>query len=193
MGEAAAASGLNAIAVGNESSAGFDNSVAIGNGATTTRANQVAVGGSDSTYTMSGINSAASTSSQSGPIGLVTTDQNGNLAADYTFSDSLTANSGAIAQNTNLISLNTDLIARNSELARDNQAGIAAAMALDMPFIAVGHKYAVSSGFGFYGDETAFSAAGAFRVSDHLQFNAGLSTGLNRGETGGRVGLSASW
>ena len=88
---------------------------------------------------------------------------------------------------------NANLIASNYEAIQDNKGGIAAAMALDMPYIPSGKTYGMSGGFGFYGGETAFSAAGAFRVNETWQFNAGLATGLDRGETGGRVGFSAAW
>ena len=72
-------------------------------------------------------------------------------------------------------------------------APIAAAMALDMPYIPAGRTFGLSGGFGFYGDETALSAAGAYRMNEHWQFNAGVAAGMDRGETGGRVGFSASW
>lgn len=54
--------------------------VAIGNGVTTTRANQIAVGTSGNTYTLAGINSAASPAAQTGPVRVVTADAAGNLA-----------------------------------------------------------------------------------------------------------------
>lgn len=70
----------NAVAIGTASSANFDSSVALGVGAATTRANQVAIGTGTSTYTLTGVNSAASLAAQSAGLFMLTTDANGNLA-----------------------------------------------------------------------------------------------------------------
>ena len=179
VGEAASASGDNSTAIGNQASAGFSNSAAIGNMATATRANQVMLGNADNTYTMAGLNSAASTSAQTGEVGVVTTDRNGNLAADYSLSAGLAANAG--------------LISGNRDAIRENTAGIAAAIALDTPFVEQGKAFAINGGFGFYDDESAAAFGAAMRLNDTWQVNAGYTKGLNRGEAGGRVGFQASW
>ena len=168
-----------ASALGNQASAGFANSVAIGNGATTSRANQVALGTADNTYTLAGVNSAASTAAQSGPVGLVTTDQNGNIAADYSLSSGLTSNA--------------NLIARNQQDIQDNRAGIAAAFALDTAYVPVGKKFAINGGYGFYDSESAIGASAGYRLNDAWQIDAGVASGMNNGGTGGRVGFSAAW
>lgn len=162
------------------------NSIAIGNGAVASAANQVAIGGSDATYQMAGINSAASTAAQTGEVGVVTTDRNGNLAADYSFS-------GALAQNAGLITLNSAMIAENRDAIRDNTAGIAAAIALDSPYVPEGKTFGLSGGVGFYDDESAVAMAAAFRLNKTWQLNAGVTSGVDRGETGGRVGFQAAW
>src|SRR5207245_5429474 len=78
--------GANSVATGNNSSAfgagaqaAFVNSAAFGSGAIVTRANQQVFGTATNTYTMPGIASGASQSTQSGPTQFVTTDAAGNL------------------------------------------------------------------------------------------------------------------
>lgn len=56
--------------------------MALGRGVFTSRAGQVAVGNSNNSYTFAGITSSASLAAQSGPLQVVTTDANGNLASD---------------------------------------------------------------------------------------------------------------
>jgi hypothetical protein len=75
-----AAAGVDATAIGRDTTAIFDRSVAIGVGASATRANQVMVGTGVNTYTLSGVASGASRSAQSGTVAIVTTDAQGNLA-----------------------------------------------------------------------------------------------------------------
>jgi autotransporter adhesin len=79
-GESAVATGSNSVALGTGANATLANSSAIGNGATTTRANQIVIGTTSNTYTTPGITSNASIAAQSGPLSVVTTDANGNLA-----------------------------------------------------------------------------------------------------------------
>jgi trimeric autotransporter adhesin len=74
------ATGTNSVALGMGASATHNNAAAIGSGATTTRDNQVVVGTATNTYTTPGITSNASIAAQSGPLSIVTTDANGNLA-----------------------------------------------------------------------------------------------------------------
>jgi trimeric autotransporter adhesin len=81
IGHNSQASATDATAIGVNSSAGFTNSTAIGAGAATSSSNQMAFGTGTNTYTMPGINSAASAAAQVGQRGLVTTDAFGNLAA----------------------------------------------------------------------------------------------------------------
>ena len=182
-------------------------SVAIGNGATATRDGQVAVGGENSTYTMAGLGSSASTAAQSGDIGVVTTDRNGNLAADFSVSQNLAAQSLAISQNTSAIQGNSAAIQNNtaailaavegiefnSQAIAENRGGIAAAIALDTAYVPLGQTWAVSGGYGFYDSEGAFAGSIAYRINDTFQLNGGLTTGTDNGKTGGRAGFQASW
>ena len=81
---AQANSGVGSTAIGEKgaSTGSFTNATAIGNGAVATRDNQVVIGTASDTYTAPGITSAASRAAQSGPLQVVTTDANGNLASD---------------------------------------------------------------------------------------------------------------
>jgi hypothetical protein len=80
VGEHSMASGTNSTAVGGNSTASFANSMALGAGAATTVANQVAIGTTTNTYDLPGVTSAASSSSQSGTVSVVTSDPTGHLA-----------------------------------------------------------------------------------------------------------------
>ncbi|HSD91535.1 MAG TPA: hypothetical protein VLB11_00720, partial [Methyloceanibacter sp.] len=59
---------------------------AFGNGATTTRINQQVFGTASNTYTMPGITSDQSRNAQGAPTRIVTTNDNGDLAA-HTFEE----------------------------------------------------------------------------------------------------------
>jgi len=81
LGTASTASATGATSVGYGATAGHAGATAVGAGATTSRANQMAFGTAASTYTMPGLGSASSLSAQSGPVEVVTTDADGNLAS----------------------------------------------------------------------------------------------------------------
>ena len=179
VGEAANASGAGAVALGNQTTAAGANSIAIGNGATAMADNQIAIGSSDATYSLGGLNSAASTAAQSGEVGVVTTDRSGNLAADYSLSSGLAQNTG--------------LIGRAREDIRENRGGIAAAMALDTPYVPSNKQFALSGGYGHYEDEGALAMAAAYRLNTTWQLNAGVASGIDSGGTGARVGFQAAW
>src|SRR5262249_45397769 len=84
LGQGAQALGAASTAIGQDAStSSFNNAMAIGNGAVATRDNQVVIGTAFNTYTAPGITSAASQAAQSGPLQVVTTDANGNLASDH--------------------------------------------------------------------------------------------------------------
>ncbi len=70
-----------ATAIGAGSQARLSNSTAIGAGARAERADKVVLGTRTNTYTLSGLNSAASRNAQSGPTRFVTADAQENLAA----------------------------------------------------------------------------------------------------------------
>ena len=72
----------SSAAFGRNASATNGNDTAIGNNVSTTRANQISVGNTTNQYTFAGITSPASASFQTGPLQVVTSDADGNLATD---------------------------------------------------------------------------------------------------------------
>ena len=82
FGQGAQATAAGATALGQGAVAGHVNATALGTGAATTRDNQMMFGTATSTYTAPGITSAASRAAQSGPVEVVTSDAQGNLATD---------------------------------------------------------------------------------------------------------------
>ena len=193
MGEEASAAGLQAIAIGDRSSANADNSVAIGAGVSTTRANQVAVGSESSTYTLAGVSSTASQTAQSGPTELVTADANGNLATidgatflDARFNGALSAQNARIDAQGRRIDSNADDI-------EENRAGIAIALAMESPYVPANATFALSGGFGYYENESAFAFATSYRASPSFVLSAGVGSGLNEKTVGARVGAQYSW
>ena len=111
------ASGSNATALGSGASATHANATAVGAGATTSRDNQVAIGTASSTYTMPGIDSAASRAAQQGPVRIVTSDASGNLATSNFDINGLSDDVSSLKR-------------RTSNLEKESRRGIAAAMAM---------------------------------------------------------------
>jgi hypothetical protein len=118
LGAQAQANGQGAIALGAGAKANYQNSIAIGEYAETTRAKQVVLGSVDSTYTLAGITSQASTAAQAGPTYLVTTDIAGNLAASTFDMATLTNLPAEVAQNsTDIGNLNTTVSNHTTQIA----------------------------------------------------------------------------
>ena len=82
FGDNTTATGVNSTAVGNGATATPNGSAAFGQNAVATLTDQQVFGTAANTYTAPGITSPLSQSRQSGPLQLVTTDANGNLASD---------------------------------------------------------------------------------------------------------------
>jgi len=134
LGEEADASGISAIAIGTRARASFNDSVALGVGAVTERSNQMMFGRRSSNYTMPGLNSPGSKAAQTGEIALVTTDANGNLSSDggetvAALTQSIETNAKGVANNAydvgalyELHGLQRDQIASNSEAIGANAA-----------------------------------------------------------------------
>ena len=154
--------------------------MALGSGAQTTAANQVVIGGATNTYTTPGIASAASRAAQVGPVEIVTSDANGNLATDGgAFSGALGSISGDVR--------------RNRDDIRENRDGVAMALAMQAPSLAGAENFALSGAFGAYAGSTAFAASGAVRISPNAQLDAGLGVGFDENRVGGRVGVTFKW
>ena len=147
--------------------------MALGAGAQTTAANQVVIGGATNTYTTPGIASAASRAAQVGPVGIVTSDANGNLATDGG------AFSGALG------GINEDV--------RENRDGVAMALAMQAPSLAGAENFAFSGAFGAYAGSTALAASGAVRIAPNAQLDAGIGVGFDESRVGGRVGVTFKW
>ncbi|MDX8454489.1 hypothetical protein RFM98_17145 [Mesorhizobium sp. VK9D] len=119
IGYNAQANASNATALGAQATASYSNSIAVGQGVTTERDNQVKIGQDGNTYTLSGINSAASKSAQSsGTKYLVTSDSRGNLATASVNIGQIEGLVEDVAQHTTQItSLNTTVGNHTTQLA----------------------------------------------------------------------------
>nr|WP_168195714.1 YadA-like family protein [Bradyrhizobium sp. NAS80.1] len=183
LGQNAQARGVGSTAIGESASTGsFNNATAIGNGAVATRDNQVVIGTASNTYTAPGITSAASRAAQSGPLQVVTSDANGNLATD----------GGAIFNNIN--NLNQQ-VANITQDVRRLDGGVAMAMALGGVYLPEHQRVALHANLGFYNGAQAFGIQGVARINQTFTVNGGVAFDVSgRGNgVGGRVGMSAGW
>jgi len=116
----------DATAIGDQTRALGDGSVVIGTNSdsdpnSTNRDNHVLLGMKEHTYTLPGITSQESKNLQSGPLEVVTTDQDGNLAS---MSMSQIASQQQVEQNTDDIADNRDDIDTNTDDIADNRDDI---------------------------------------------------------------------
>lgn len=179
-GVGATASGDSSTAIGLNASATASNSAAIGAGASATRANQMVFGTVSNTYTASGITSSASSAAQSGPVQLVTSDANGNLATD----------GGAIQRQINALGR------RDRELAD----GVAVAMAVQQPIFQPGQNFAMRLGYGNFDGTSAagVSVAGViarntFGPGTSIVVDGGIGVGSERSTVAGKAGVTFGW
>jgi hypothetical protein len=154
------------IAVGSGTSAVALGSVAIGtdaygNGAQASLFNQVVIGTKEQTYTTPGITSDFSRSRQSGPIELVTSDANGNLATDNGFF---------------------------TKTLDEHASGIALAMATQNPDLTGPEVFGISGNFGTFAGAYAFavSAMGVvghdvLQPGDRIAVSGGAGVGFANG------------
>jgi len=181
-GYGARADGARATAIGTQAQASGEESVAIGAGAVASRPRQVAIGTAASTYSLPGLNSAASRAAQGGPTQVVTTDAAGNLAA-------LPIDLAGLDQRID------GVVAHAREGRREARQGIAAAMAMTaaaMP--SRPGKTSWSGNTATYKGEWAASFAVAHRldVAIPVAINAGVSLAGNS-FGGARVGVSGEF
>jgi hypothetical protein len=170
-GAQATASGSQASAFGSNATAGFTNSAAFGYGATAQYANQQVFGTASNTYTMPGISSSASAAAQSGQLGLVTTDSNGNLASDPGLYNQIGKNAEGIAKNT---------------------SGISMAMALGDFWVPENKNMAFGLNVGTFDGTWAIAGNLGGKVNDNLYLTGGVALG-NNGDVGGRLGGEVAW
>ena len=189
LGQGAQALGVGSTAIGPGASTGsFNNAMAIGNGAVATRDNQVMIGTASNTYTAPGITSAASQAAQSGPLQVVTTDANGNLASD----------GGALFSNINILNsqiarINQNLDQLNNDVKRLD-GGVAMAMALGGVYLPEHQRFAIHTNVGFFNGSQAIGVQAIGRINQTFTANGGVAYDLNgRAGVGGRVGISAGW
>jgi len=176
----AQAAGANALALGAGTTAAHHNSSAIGAGAITTRANQIALGSSTSTYTLSGVTSNASRESQSGPLQVLTSDANGNIAARAM---------------QDFFPEFGELRDYAQESRKESRQGIAAAMAMAAaPTPTAVGKTSWAANVGVFKDEVAFGAAFAHRIdfAGVTNVTGGYAYG-GEDSHGFRVGLSGEF
>jgi hypothetical protein len=157
----------------------FVNSTALGTGAVATRDNQMVFGTSNQTYTMPGLNSDLSRARQSGPLGVMTVDNAGNLASD----------NGALFK----------------EVASIKSAA-AVGMALSDPTLGPKERVGVKVSYGGFNgaNAVALNAVGVFGRNlllsgDRLTFSAGVGYGnatvfnYTQDVIGTRAGMQWTW
>jgi autotransporter adhesin len=174
VGYGARATASGAVAVGQGAQASGTDSIAIGRGAVATQSNQIVIGSSATTVQSPSLTTPAARAAQSGPLEVVTSDANGNLATD-----------------------GGELFRRQNE----NTEGIAMALAMAAtPFLENGKNIAVSANGGYFEGEGALAFTGIARLgnglilkNDSLYLTGGLGTGVQRGTFGARAGVTFSW
>jgi hypothetical protein len=127
------------------------------------------------TYTMPGIGSAGSIAAQTGPLQLVTTDANGNLAARP------------------LSILGLGGVATTGDISRAF-TGIATAMAVaGVPTLLPNEKFAMTINWGTFELHNGAAIGGAFKLQKHVQVNASFGYGFQDNIPAGRVGVRLGW
>jgi hypothetical protein len=183
LGTGAVANAANSTAIGASATVATSNtnSTAIGAGATTTTDNQIVLGTASQTYQTPGIDSQLSKDRQSGPLRLVTSDAQGDLA--------------------------TDGGATFTEIAK-LRAGAAVAMAMQAPTLGPGENFGLRVGYGNFdthANAVGFTAMGnvcnrCFLGFDRFAIDAGAGVGSSSFNTynsgavmGARVGGQLTW
>ena len=175
----ALAESSTAIGAGSQVVATAYRSTAVGAGAVATLPQQMVLGTSETTYSAPGINSNLSRSRQSGPLGVVTSDANGNLASD----------DGALYREVATV-----------------KAAAAVAMAIKPPTLKNREKFGMQLSWGGYDGANAigFSATGVLATgiltrSDRLSFSAAVGAGqadvntYQENVVGGQAGIQWAW
>jgi autotransporter adhesin len=186
LGQGATAAGLNATAVGQGATAAMAGSTAIGNGAVTTAPNQIMVGTTANTYTMPGVNSAASLAAQSGPTKFITADGGGNVAASaYGPTDIANLQSSVGSLQTSVATLQGD-VKRAFE-------GTAIALAMGGGALPDNKKFALSMNVGTFSGQSGGAVSAQYRLADNVILDAGVGAGFAQGGVGARGGLTVAW
>jgi hypothetical protein len=186
VGSSATATGLNSSAFGSGASATFANSAAFGTNATVTRANQQVFGTATSTYTLPGVSSAASLAAQSGPVKVVTSDAQGNLAtASFAPQDisTLQSNVSALQQNVSVL----------QQQMKQGFEVTAIAIAMGGAALPSDKRFAISTNWGNFRGQNAVGVAAQFRLTNYAVANVGVGGGFAQGGIGSRAGVTFAW
>jgi hypothetical protein len=179
-------------AIGAGASVQHDYSTAIGARATSTADHQVTLGTKAETISAPGITSDLSKSRQVGPLELVTTDANGNLASDggKTF-QTLADHGAAIDGLTRSVAAQGVQISHLNDKMKGAYAGIAMATAYEAPQVDQNHKFGLAVNWGHFEDMNALSAVGKFRVNDNWAVTAGFATADSKFSA--KAGIHTQW
>jgi autotransporter adhesin len=190
VGQSAMATGTEASAFGQGSTASGNGSLALGQAARASGDNSTAVGGGQGAVA-SGLNSVA--------LG---------QGAQALATNSVAIGTNTIADQPNTVSLggrcltnvapgiaSTDgaTVGQVNQASKRAYGGIATAMAMGGIAVPETKLYAVSANLGAYRGETALAGGMAFRLTDNTTLNGSIGVGVNRGDVGGRVGLTFAW
>ena len=161
LGHDADATRSSATALGEGTRASHLRSTAIGADAATRRDENMAFGTASSNYSMPGITSAASKSFQSGPLEVITTDSDGDLASD----------GGQIFH----------------DISRLRQ-GVAMAFALPDLTLPSDVRYGLSAGVGLFDGNEALGLKGVVRITNYMQLGVGVAAANGSGTASSVVG-----
>ena len=184
IGDTAYAAGPNDTALGAGATVTADHSTALGAGAKATLPNQFVMGTKSDTYKAPGITSGLSKSRQSGPLEVVTSDANGNLATD----------GGQIFNKLDNLSRRTN----------ENSAGVALALAAVNPDLTGNESFGMTANWGNFDGSNAFGMGfegvvghGWITRGDRVAVTGGFGVGFVDGNGdnvfGGRVGGQWTW
>lgn len=177
----------NGTAVGAGAKVTHQGSTAIGAGAKSTDSDQVTLGTAKDTIKAEGINSQKSKDRQTGPIEVVTSDANGNLATD----------GGAIfnqlGQYGNTLDAHTSMLSQHSKRLDTLDKGLAIAMAMPDAWLSDKKRFGIFGAVGGFGDETALGFAAIGRIDETWTLNAKAGSDTEFKEFGWQVGVGAQW
>ena len=163
----------NGTALGSGSSVQHNHSTAVGADAKSTKEHQVTLGTGSDTIKAPGITSQKSKNRQNGPLEVVTSDENGNLATD----------GGAIYG---------QLDNHSSQLA-EHAKGLAIAMAMPNAWLSDKKSFGIFGSVGGFDDETAVGFAAIGRIDETFSLNAKFGSDTEFKQFGWQVGAGAQW
>jgi hypothetical protein len=186
VGKSAQATGNFSTAIGNSANTnGFAQSSAIGVGAQATTNNQMVFGRASETYTMAGVTSDLSRSRQSGPLEVVTTDANGNLASD----------GGSIFGELDRLSSVDQRLRRDIDQV---ESGVAVALSAAGPDLTGAERFGLSLNWGGFEGASAIGGGATGVIyrgqASRLAVTGGIGVGVDgENAVGGRAGGQLTW